>query len=227
MNRIGCAQFEESVHDLVRLDLLDPDMRDAAFAHARICAACAERLEEAQTLAETTSVLREENCAEETPLYLEAGLVMQFREQHRRSRTRRQLVNLSALVAAAACFAVAGWLSYAKWLRPGAPASPVTNVAQAVSSPSNSVAANVGVASVLGAPQSAASDNDQLANFVPVPFADESNPDDPGVIVRVQVTRAALAKLGYQVEKGKGKELVNADFLVGEDGWPRAVRLEQ
>ncbi len=72
-----------------------------------------------------------------------------------------------------------------------------------------------------------ANDSDQLANFVPVPFADEATMDDPGVIVRVQLTRAALGKLGYQVEQGKGKELVQADVLVGEDGWPRAVRLEQ
>ncbi len=72
-----------------------------------------------------------------------------------------------------------------------------------------------------------ANDADQLANFVPVPFADEATADDPGVIVRVQLTRAALGKLGYQVEQGKGKELVQADVLVGEDGWPRAVRLEQ
>jgi hypothetical protein len=226
VNRISCAQFEESVHDLVRLDLLDPDMRDAAFAHARICAGCAARLDEAQTLAETTFVLREENCAEETPLYLEAGLIKEFREQHRRSRSQRQLVNISVLVAAAACFALAGWFSYARWLRPGAPASPVTNVAHTTPSTLKSETANAGIAS-LASPQTAAVDNDQLANFVPVPFADESTPDDPGVIVRVQVTRAALAKLGYQVEKGKGKELVNADFLVGEDGWPRAVRLEQ
>lgn len=222
MNRISCAEFQESVHELVRLELTDPDFRDTAFAHARACPDCAARLDAAQSLAESSELLREEVCTSEAPPHLEAGLLTAFREQHRHARSRKQFTNIMALAAAAACLAFAGWLSYAKWLRTPASMPPVTASAQSAQ-PNGSFQP----AELPGASSHAVTDNDQLADFVPVPFADESAPDDPGIIVRVQLTRAALGKLGYQVEKGKGMELVNADFWVGEDGWPRAVRLEQ
>lgn len=222
MNRISCAEFQESVHELVRLELTDPDFRDMAFAHARACQDCAARLDAAQSLAESSELLREEVCSSEAPAHLETGLLTEFRNQHRQTRTRKQFTNILALAAAAACLAFAGWLSYAKWLRTPVPSPQLTASTQ--SGRSNG---SFQPAQLPGASSHAVTDNDQLADFVPVPFADESAPDDPGIIVRVQLTRAALGKLGYQVEKGKGMELVSADFLVGEDGWPRAVRLEQ
>jgi hypothetical protein len=63
------------------------------------------------------------------------------------------------------------------------------------------------------------------SDFVPVPFAGAVTADDPGMIVRVQLTRASLAQLGYPLAETPGEELISADVLVGEDGWPRGVKL--
>jgi hypothetical protein len=66
-------------------------------------------------------------------------------------------------------------------------------------------------------------------DFVPLPDADQIGPDDLGVVVRVQLTRSSLAELGYPVvdTPDPDEDLISADVLVGEDGWPRAVRLVQ
>jgi hypothetical protein len=66
-----------------------------------------------------------------------------------------------------------------------------------------------------------------VADFVPVPFADRMGPEDPGMVVRVQMTRASLAELGYPVDEVYSSDLVRADVLVGQDGWPRGVRVVQ
>jgi hypothetical protein len=65
------------------------------------------------------------------------------------------------------------------------------------------------------------------SDFVPVTFAEGISPEDPGMIVRVQLTRASLAELGYPLADAPDEDLIPADVLVGEDGWPRAVRLVQ
>lgn len=65
------------------------------------------------------------------------------------------------------------------------------------------------------------------SDFVPVPFTGAIAPDDPGMVVRVQLTRASLAQLGYPVAEAPDDDLIQADVLVGEDGWPRGVKLVQ
>jgi hypothetical protein len=94
-----------------------------------------------------------------------------------------------------------------------APASPTLNEATLVAD------AEISDASVSGT--YAASD------FVPVPFTGAITPDDPGMIVRVQLTRSSLAQLGYPVAETPDEDLILADVLVGEDGWPRGVKLIQ
>jgi hypothetical protein len=67
--------------------------------------------------------------------------------------------------------------------------------------------------------------SDATADFVPVPYGEGFEPGDSGVIVRVEMPRSALADLGYSVDSTRSADLIQADLLVGEDGWPRAVRL--
>jgi len=60
-------------------------------------------------------------------------------------------------------------------------------------------------------------------------FADAIGPQDLGMIVRVQLTRASLTELGYPVADSLNtdEDLISAEVLVGEDGWPRAVKVIQ
>ncbi len=71
------------------------------------------------------------------------------------------------------------------------------------------------------------------SDFVPVPYTGGISADDPGMVVSVQLTRASLAELGYPVAETPAAsettddDLIRADVLVGEDGWPRGVKLVQ
>jgi hypothetical protein len=74
---------------------------------------------------------------------------------------------------------------------------------------------------------SAATEPYLASDFVPVPFTGAISSDDPGMVVRVQLTRSSLAQLGYPVAETPDEDLIFADVLVGEDGWPRGVKLIQ
>jgi hypothetical protein len=72
------------------------------------------------------------------------------------------------------------------------------------------------------------SPNFVASDFVPVPYTGGISADDPGMVVRVQLTRASLAQLGYPVaDTASDDDLIRADVLVDQDGWPRGVKLAQ
>ena len=76
-------------------------------------------------------------------------------------------------------------------------------------------------------PDTSTSEAFVASDFVPVPFTAGIVPGDPGMVVRVQLSRASLTELGYPIAETPGEDLILADVLVGEDGWPRAVKLVQ
>ncbi|HXN65551.1 MAG TPA: hypothetical protein VN862_09470 [Candidatus Acidoferrales bacterium] len=224
MKEMTCLQFEEIVHGLVRLEILDVAARDQAFDHAAECANCAALLADVQTLAEISEADCESALLEETPKSVELALLASFRQEHHQQRVWKRSVQWAAAAALAAGLALAAWGTYPKWapefskLRGSSINSAVSSGSQTGTqiSPADSQIAD------------AANGADPLANFVPVPGADNTlDSDDPGMVVHVALTRASLGELGYPVDKAHATEIVQADVLVGEDGWPRAVRLLQ
>jgi len=65
-------------------------------------------------------------------------------------------------------------------------------------------------------------DND----FVPVPYAPPLAPGEFVEVVRVELSPAALARMGFITQAGYGNE-VTTDMVIGEDGLPRAVRVPE
>jgi hypothetical protein len=70
-----------------------------------------------------------------------------------------------------------------------------------------------------------AADLAATSDFVPLVAADSATPLDSGQMVRVQVSRAALAALGLPVNASRAGETVRADVLLAHDGTARAIRL--
>jgi hypothetical protein len=106
----------------------------------------------------------------------------------------------------------------------------ISSNATAVLTAGASVAANSeetsgGAADTLSA--SANSTDETAGDFVSVPYTEGIGPDDEAMVVRVQLTRESLAQLGFPVDEVHGSDWVRADVLVGQDGWPRGVRLVQ
>jgi hypothetical protein len=231
MKELTCREFDEAIHEFVRMELLDVNKRNAVAEHAAHCVLCAGRMAEATVLAEASEAMGARAREIQAPRQLEAALLAEFRNHHRRVSGRRTL-EWAVVGAAAAVLLVflwtAGWRS-----RENASPAPRKDVSSQSNGPAEAKAtvrrepdeptsqASVEDTSV------PASDSYVASDFVPVPFTGGISSDDSGMIVRVQLTRASLAQLGYPVAEAPDGELIRADVLVGEDGWPRGVKLVQ
>lgn len=65
------------------------------------------------------------------------------------------------------------------------------------------------------------------AGFVALPYAQTEVPLEQAVIVRVNVQPADLERLGLPAAMLTGKQNIQADLLIGQDGVARAVRLDR
>jgi hypothetical protein len=231
MMAMTCREFEEIVHAFVRMELLDVNLREAALEHVAHCELCSERLADATALAEASDGLARNWRNEETPSRVESGLLASFRHQHRRASWRRTLEWVS-VGAAAAVLLIFLWTTGGR-SRVASPQSPRKDVSSQTETPQEAKATEVSKqdAAELVADASvsdgAANETYVASDFVPVPYTGAISADDPGMIVRVQLTRSSLAQLGYPVAEAPDEDLILADVLVGEDGWPRGVKLIQ
>jgi hypothetical protein len=70
-----------------------------------------------------------------------------------------------------------------------------------------------------------ASDSEYATNFVSLPYADDPGALDGATVVRVTLSRAALASFGLPVADISPNDQVPADIALSEDGVPQAIRL--
>jgi hypothetical protein len=230
MSEIACRKFDQVVHGLVRMELLDVNAREAALEHASRCASCAERMAEAMALAEASEFAGKAVQDMQTPPRVEAALVAAFRTHHRRAAWRRTL-EWSAVGAAAAVLLAFVWISGGRSNGQPPAASPGKSITSRSDAPVD--AQNLAVPKKEQPAQqsdkelaaTSARETYRASDFVPVPLTGGFSPDDPGMIVRVQLTRESLAQLGYPIANTPDEDLIRADVLVGEDGWPRGVKL--
>jgi hypothetical protein len=231
MKEMTCGEFDEVVHGFVYMELLDVNVREAALEHAAHCALCAERMADTTALAEASQVMGESTRGEQAPPQIEAALLSAFRSHYRRKSWQRRL-EWAIIGAAAAVLLLFVWLGNGKQKaqsittphkdaasQSGAPLQAgVSEPSKLVSLTSANVATNT---------ETVASANEAYlaSDFVPVPYSGSIVADDPGMVVRVQLTRASLAQLGYPVAETPDEDLIMADVLVGEDGWPRGAKL--
>lgn len=223
-----CVEFENVVHDLARREL-DPAIETIARAHAEACPSCACRLAEAEGLARILRTASAEARQHEAPPELEALLLGALRREsaERRAITParkglgwRFVLGWAGAAAAVALVAFAV-LSHVQDHRSVPPAARTQTVAS-----SADVAAVSPAEPAKQAATAARSTQASLnSGFVPVPYTGGFGPGESGVIVRVQVPRSSLAELGYPVGEAQGNGVVQADLVIGEDGWPRAVRI--
>jgi hypothetical protein len=233
MNGMTCREFDEVVHGFVRMELLDVSLREAVIEHAAHCDNCALRMGEAGVLAEVTEAAAGIVRDLQAPPNVEATLLSAFRNLRRGpDAVVRRTFAWAAAGAAVATLAAALWISSTRSEVQPSPAprkdvssqsrEPLDATGPALSQPDKTAPGTELEASDMGT-----TGMYSVADFVPVPFADRMGPEDPGMVVRVQLTRASLAELGYPVDEVYSSDLVRADVLVGQDGWPRGVRVVQ
>jgi hypothetical protein len=231
MNRMTCREFDEVVHEFVRMELLDVALREATLEHAAHCSNCAERMTEAGVLAEATEAAAESVREQQAPPNVEVALLAAFRNRHRRTVWWRTFEWVAA-GAAAAMLLIVLWTSAGRTKgqpSPG-PRKDVSSQSKApldAAGPESSQPDGVAEGAETQVANAATNGTYAVADFVPVPFTEAIGLEDPGMVVRVQLTRSSLAELGYPVAEMPDEDLIRADVLVGEDGWPRGVKLVQ
>jgi hypothetical protein len=62
--------------------------------------------------------------------------------------------------------------------------------------------------------------------FVAVPYAAPLAPGEYLEVIRTELTPAALARMGFVIQAASAREMT-MDLMVGEDGFPRAVRVPE
>lgn len=217
-----CSEFLKIVHELARSEGLTETEAAVARAHSVSCPSCARRLTEAEELAAIFRSVSTECRSLETPEGAEPALMAAFRAA-KSGQSRRWKLRWQPVWGWASAAAVALLLAFAMF-----GGSPVRRAQPG--NGSNSVNASPEIAradttsSIFATPSRHAAVQ-SISGFVPVPFAGGFARGDSGVIVRVQVPRSALAELGYPTDQIQDQGMVQADLLVGEDGWPRAVRI--
>ena len=227
-----CEEFAEIVHDLAQSRQLGRVETAIARAHAENCPACACLLAEAERLAAALREASAESRSLQTPERIELGLLDVFcaanpapRQQPLRYKPR-WLLGLGYAGAALMLSILTFSLSPRLPDRHPSPAiARKTEGSATVAVVKRQTSAHPALSAVLVRNVVSRPNANLATGFVPVPFSGGIARGDAGVIVRVQVPRSALAELGYPVGEASGGGMVQADLLVGEDGWPHAVRI--
>jgi hypothetical protein len=235
MNRMGCAQFQEVLHELDRPGTEGATLCERALAHAEFCSDCAALLTEVESLDFALRQAAEESAELQAPPRLETFLLQEFRRERSATASRGVRWQLAAFAVAAAVLLALG-LSLQRQHRvtSGAGNAAQTTSAQtAAQVPDNSAAKNFATtasdsdtSASANSVQAAASDDAEYATaYMPLPYAYDPSELEGGAVVRVVLPRAALVSYGLPVEGMGVADNVTADMVVSQDGTPQAIRL--
>lgn len=217
---IDCAQFEDVVHELERSGTAGFTMRREALAHAESCVRCGILLDKVMALGFALDSLAVEESSDQAPIRVEAALLAEFRRQHAEAVRPRHNVRLIAALAMAAALVLALGITAPYWLPHSAKTTrgPVATSQPSEESPTSTEGIEV-------ADNSALSDSEYTTNFVSLPYADDPGTLEGGTVVRVTLSRAALASFGVPVAGMNATDEIPADIALSEDGVPQAIRL--
>lgn len=232
-----CSEFEEILHELDRPGTKGNALREEGLIHAESCGHCGALLTETESLDFALRRIANKAEGESASTHVEDALLQEFRLVKGKSVRKRMQWRMAVIGVAAALFLVLG-LSLQRFYAPpdGVVGSSQANIAK------NRVQGSTLAASPQGAIEGtnetkpaaaevAAQTNDELdeteiaENFTPLPYADDDSMMEGGSVVRVILSRSALASFGVSLSSVENREQIPADLVVSADGTPEAIRL--
>ena len=249
---MNCQNFETTINDLARDQIMDAMVRDSALKHASACARCAVRLADERMLTAGLRRLAASAGAEEAPARVEARLLAALREEktiapsvNRYSHRLRRL----AIAAAAAILVVlalaairfnqserierveqARKLNLKDQLAGPNRTGPVERQPALAIGNQQRPAPKISRRSLIGQtkrPPRALDKNatpEIATDFIPLVQGDSLNLMESGQLVRVELPRSALVSFGLPMNMERADQRVKADVVVGNDGLARAIR---
>lgn len=227
---MNCFQFEELFHDLDRPGTEGFELRETALAHAESCSRCGQLLTRAESLDLAFRALSARKGGEQAPPRLEKLLRDEFRRGRAASSRRRVRWQIAALGTAAAMLLALGLSLHHR----GAQSADSSGGQRNTSTLTVGNGASVTNADSFRADSSSqedtvaesqTADSESATAFVPLPYADDSMSTEGVAVVRVVLSRPALASLGLPVTDMGATDRIPADIIVSEDGAPQAIRL--
>ena len=217
---MNCAEFEQVIHDLDRPGTPGLALRDTALAHAESCGHCAQLMTEAESLDFSLQILGSRDAVIEAPPRVEAVLLQEFRRHKIESSRKAAPWRIAALGVAAAVLLAVGVLLQHDLTANRAAGTPLQIVSNQTGSPASGASE-----SVLQEEQNQSDDSEYVTSYIPLPGASDPATLEDGSIVRVVLSRSALASLGLPVADTGAADQVSADLVLSEDGAPQAIRL--
>jgi hypothetical protein len=206
---MNCQEFWKTMPELA----LNPDH----LAHLRDCPACARGWDQQSALSAGLRRVAAESSHIQAPARVEARLAAAFRQHsglgHSRPGISRQppvWIPLATWFSAAAALTVVALMLVNRQPQP-AHRPPLAAFESAM---------------VLHAPVELEFGDSpyDTEDFIPLPNAQGISPDEDVNVVRVELQRAAMIPLGYEVSADRASEPVEAEVVLGADGLARAVR---
>lgn len=220
---MNCSQFGQVVHDMDRAGALHEPLRAEALGHADECAHCGLLLSQVRTLDADLRALANEERGAHAPARLEAALKTIFRQRramevHARAWRRWAWAGAAAVIVAA----VVTSLTLRRDNQPSA--SVPENPPAAQSQPVQTVQKQEAIDSPANRMPAQDSETDSAEGFVPLPDSLPLLPAEEASVVRVRLQRGSLSAFGLLINEERAADLIQVDFLISEDGTPRAVR---
>lgn len=178
---------------------LPPDRNEAVLAHTVDCAACGEKWAGLARLSEQVATLECPEIAMQPQATAVATLLSRMDKARTPGKTYwmpHSLAVANTLVAVAIAITCIVLLpSLRRTMYPAAHQAATYDLEQAVP-----------------------------AGYVSLPFGDPALPLDDAEVLPVQLSAEDLALMGVDVGEAP-QEVVQAEVLIGMDGWPRAIRI--
>ena len=202
---MNCIEFENVVVAMARDEVIDAVAQGEGLAHADTCARCARRLVSERMLSDTVAAAIAVDAAKQAPPHVGRMLVGALRERKiTGQRLRRIWIRRGVTGAVAAMLLIGTTMMLRKTTEPpavrGGAAASVDDDAAGVADTGDEV----------------------TTDFIPLDF--DPAPAGRTSLVRVQLPRTALLAFGLPVNEDRLEDVVQADYLVDENGLTRAVR---
>ena len=222
---MDCAQFDSILHDLDRPGTDGFALRRIALIHAESCSRCAQRMTEAESLDLALRTLAAREADSQVHPRVGRALMEEFRAQSRSDSRRRVRREFAALGVAAALLVALGYSLSHRSSTVALPDRAKDSAQRDTSAPAAAPHAVLPGSQQDEAVVSEPLDSEYATAFVPLPYADDTNALDGGSVVRVVLSRPALASLGLPVTDPGATDRIPADIVLSEDGVPQAIRL--
>jgi len=232
-----CRECDSIIHDFMRADVANEELRTKAFDHITRCARCKTRFSNIRSLERALRILADTMDSEPSGAQLEPVLRTIFQQEKGLKRRSRSFAGWAAIGIAASLLLSIGFVSRYRVFGPERK-STVAATPQPLQ-PATASKAEMAESAAKLAPETRKRrkakprvpaqrmDGEELVTaFYALPYAESSEHIMSGEIVRVKLRGSALPGIGFPMALNgdRAAEQFTADLIVGENGLPLAIR---